>query len=629
MAEEKDQNTQQPNPNPNKEDKYKEIDKFDYNDNFINEKVKQVLKKLDPKDKILHTKIIDRIHDQLQKRVPKSTLKSMLVDVLKKNGVVNRNRQRSEIEEQVFEVANHVIDNSGVCCLIETGELCLYNGGYYHRGMVSENEVKERVVSYIENNGIALSLNKEGAILEAIKRKTHCSIMEFNANDYIVCLKNGMYDFRTHSFTPHKKYSENPYKSFTQINVTFDRDADCPLIDKFIDEVFGQSRKQLIYEILAYSILPTVKFQKAFLLVGEGSNGKTVFLELLKYFLGEDNYSGVTLQMLSKRFQLANLRGKLANIVDDLPKYKLSDTGIFKQVVTDNNLSSELKFKAEVTFKNITKLYFACNEPPETEDVTPAFWRRWIIIACHSLFKRKLTEEDKQSANTYLADPDLLNKLITEQEISGLFNKCWRAWMDLEKRGNFPLEWDDPNYVESIWTIESNPLKLFIQHCCLIGENYRVDKKELYDTFVDFRDALGVAPLDIGTLTKKLKEFKVDQKTVSKKHHPESSGRDYTGIRLVNNVETVIKKARSKELLIGIGQDEEKENHTDEDKEGKISEIDIDDILDKMGKKGDEQEDTRDYAKEYEEYERMQKGKLDYRIDDDYDEDEYDDEQYD
>ena len=43
----------------------------------------------------------------------------------------------------------------------------------------------------------------------------------------------------------------------------------------------------LLFEILGYTLYPEVKFRKAFMLVGEGKNGKSTFVNLVKELLGE------------------------------------------------------------------------------------------------------------------------------------------------------------------------------------------------------------------------------------------------------------------------------------------------------------------------------------------------------
>ena len=69
------------------------------------------------------------------------------------------------------------------------------------------------------------------------------------------------------------------------------------------------------------------------MLYGEGQNGKSTFINLIKKFLGEKNVSNVPIQKLERdKFAVASLHGKLANLHSDLPKTALREASVFKQL---------------------------------------------------------------------------------------------------------------------------------------------------------------------------------------------------------------------------------------------------------------------------------------------------------
>lgn len=57
---------------------------------------------------------------------------------------------------------------------------------------------------------------------------------------------------------------------------------------------------------------------KAFILIGDKSNGKSTFLHVVKNMLGDKNIASLDLKELGDRFKTAELFGKLANIGDDI-----------------------------------------------------------------------------------------------------------------------------------------------------------------------------------------------------------------------------------------------------------------------------------------------------------------------
>ena len=89
----------------------------------------------------------------------------------------------------------------------------------------------------------------------------------------------------------------------------------------------------MAWKIIGYLLVAITFLQKAFLLLGEGGNGKSTFLNAAIKFVGADNVSNVSLQQLaSNRFAAASLEGKLANICADLPTTRLEDTQLFKGI---------------------------------------------------------------------------------------------------------------------------------------------------------------------------------------------------------------------------------------------------------------------------------------------------------
>ncbi len=86
--------------------------------------------------------------------------------------------------------------------------------------------------------------------------------------------------------------------------------------------------------------------QSAFILVGDGGNGKSPLLSLLTEFLGPENVSSISLQdLVNHKFTAAELFEERANIYDDLSSDALKRTGQFKMATGGDMLKGEKKFK--------------------------------------------------------------------------------------------------------------------------------------------------------------------------------------------------------------------------------------------------------------------------------------------
>jgi Predicted ATPase len=184
------------------------------------------------------------------------------------------------------------------------------------------------------------------------------------------------------------------------------------------------------------------------MLVGDGSNGKSTYLKLLRTILGKENITSISIQDLcSSRFALAELYGKLANIYPDLEKRALKDTGIFKIATGEDFVSADRKFKGRINFENYAKLFFSANELPLVSDMTYAFWRRWIVI---------------QFPNKFQQIDNFFEKTFTKEEIEGVILVSLFAFRNVLLRKKFSFEESEVDYKE-VWLRSSDSVYAFIQ----------------------------------------------------------------------------------------------------------------------------------------------------------------------
>ena len=105
---------------------------------------------------------------------------------------------------------------------------------------------------------------------------------------------NGLLDVETKALGAHDPKHLSP----VQFPITFDPAATCPNIDRFVADVFPHDSQHLAWELAAWLMLPNGDIQKALLAIGQGSNGKSVFLSLLQAFIGSGNVSALSLHKI-------------------------------------------------------------------------------------------------------------------------------------------------------------------------------------------------------------------------------------------------------------------------------------------------------------------------------------------
>jgi P4 family phage/plasmid primase-like protien len=263
--------------------------------------------------------------------------------------------------------------------------------------------------------------------VKLIRRRVATPHEELNPRGLdLINVKNGMLDWKTGVLLPH----DAAFISTIRIPVFFDPSSTSEIIDTVLRDWFPGDAVELAGEMLGYLLIPTRKYQVATMLVGEGENGKSTFINLARSFLGRNNVSTETLHDLEEnRFRVASLFGKLANLCADIDDRALRFTGVFKKITGDDSLAAERKHQHPFDFDPFARLIFSANTPPAPRgDRTHAFFRRWVIVPFDNSFR----DENKR-------DRDLLKKITTPKALSAVLNLAVAGLQRLEARGGFDL----------------------------------------------------------------------------------------------------------------------------------------------------------------------------------------------
>jgi len=369
----------------------------------------------------------------------------------------------------------------------DTKKMYRYAGGVY----LSDGETF--LESLIEKE--FHSITSEALIRDMIgkvKRMTYVKHQEFN-NKPFINVKNGLLDLQTFELMPHTPDHISTY----QMPFPFDPDADCPNNRAFFGQVAKGEDLTFIKELFGWVLWPEYHIHKAVMLVGCGRNGKGTFLRVLSAFLGHENISNIPIQDLaSDRFAGSDLFGKSANIGGDLPAKDLSDTALFKMLTGEDATRVQEKYRKAFNFKNRAKMFFSANRLPMTSDDTYGFFSRWWLLEFNNVFD--------PSKGT--GDPNLLAKLTTEEELSGLLNMALNALQRLRANGWQFSYTKTVEEVETMYKRLSNPVVAFLLDECEASEHRYIDKIVFQSRFNEYCQKHGIPPLNSSRFGRLLKE---------------------------------------------------------------------------------------------------------------------------
>lgn len=266
--------------------------------------------------------------------------------------------------------------------------------------------------------------------------------------------------------------------------------------------------RALLEECIGYCFYRANTFNKAFILTGDKSNGKSTFLKVLSELLGTENIASLDLKNLGDRFSKASLYNKLANIGDDISDEFVPDASLFKKITDGGRIQVEKKGQDPFEFSPYVKLIFSANDMPRIKDKTGAVLRRLVIIPFNVTFKES-DEDYNPNIKHDLTEPGAIEYLIRLGCI-GL-----KRVID----GNRFTQSERVEAERAAYDLENNPLLGFIAE---IGEDGIVNQptNEVYKRYQIFCADNGFQPGSNITFSKnvnRLLKTEVKQKKINGK----------------------------------------------------------------------------------------------------------------
>lgn len=364
---------------------------------------------------------------------------------------------------------------------VENGRLYVYNDGYYSDDYSS---LEARMIDYIPS-------------LLTHQRKEVLNYLQLIAdklgetNQYAVACQNGTIDIRTRELVP-----DSPlFNIKNKISAKFDPTAYDETVDKTLDKIACNDKevRALIEEMVGYILLPNVRYHKAFILKGEGSNGKSTLLEMIINMVGDQNISSLSMDELNHHFKLAEITNKLANIGDDISDKYINDSSIFKKLVSGEEITVEKKNESPYKIRNYATLLYAMNELPQARDKSYGFSRRLVIIPFNAEFKP--TDPD--------FDPFIMDKLSSENAISYLLNLGLEGLMRLFTNNGFT----QPKSVDKMlgdYLADNNNVIPFLEEVEVEG----FVSQDVYREYTFWVSQNGLEPYGIRKFNKEVRKLK-------------------------------------------------------------------------------------------------------------------------
>lgn len=263
-----------------------------------------------------------------------------------------------------------------------------YAGEYYMKQddrFVKSDNIKRIVYSHCEDKPTRY-------VDEVIKQMEYKSNLIPIDKVFKIRFQNGyVYDGAFYEIIP---------SDFTPYIIDIPYHSDCKpvkIVDDYLDHLTNSDKKyrDLIGEILGFCLVtdPDMirSLAKFFIFIGGGGNGKGTLLQIITKILDNKNVSGLSIQQLTDDRYLANMRGKLANLGDDLQDQAINnkDMKVLKNLTTCDMITVKKLYENPTDVIITSSLIFTSNHKLKSWEKGESFRRRVMWLPMYSKVDKK------------------------------------------------------------------------------------------------------------------------------------------------------------------------------------------------------------------------------------------------
>jgi putative DNA primase/helicase len=369
----------------------------------------------------------------------------------------------------IWEGPRWTTDNTGE---IERMAKETVRGLYREAEVVGDTEVRDRLLKHAARSEQAPRVR---ALLElaATEPEINLTADRLDASPWLFNVETGTLDLRTGQHRAHDR-ADNLTK---MTEVVYDPSAKAPRWTAFLKEIMNgdQELVEFLQRAVGYSLTGDTREQCLFFCYGQGANGKSTFLEVLRELFGDYAQQADFTTFLARkgdgpRNDLARMRGARLITAVEAPGDRGFDEMVLKQLTGGDTVVARRLYEEFFEFKPQHKLWLAANHKPLVKEQTEAFWRRIRLIP----FAVTFTKAQR--------DHKLKNKLV--KELPGILNWALTGAAAWKKEGL--LEPKAVRRATQSYREENDLLGEFIKQRCRPNIHAWTPTPELYRAFMEW-----------------------------------------------------------------------------------------------------------------------------------------------
>lgn len=381
------------------------------------------------------------------------------------------------------------------------GDLYLFNGKCYEP--LDQVYIDRLIYNFYLKMELKskFNLNRAKELIYSMKHYWEVRDLELDKEENLINLENGVFNLDTYELYPHSR----DYQFSYTLDVSYDpTQTACPTFEKFIQGLFATggtfeegydydvNEVENILRMCGYLIYPRNRIDGMFILLGEGSNGKSVLIDVIKGFFPQKYVTSLSLGTISNpdSFGRESLMRSKINICSE-EKGGQIDSEELKRIISGDQISIQRKFQngaSELTPR--TKIAVAVNNMPYFNDTTFGTIRRLIMFHFRNRF---LSETDYNNAYdpTKFRIFKRVDKYWLERELkkekSAIFNQFLEGLKRLKKEDWEFVPTESSKSILEDYKIVSDVLGTWLRDNYEVGTTKDfVKSMDVYSEFCDF-----------------------------------------------------------------------------------------------------------------------------------------------
>lgn len=357
--------------------------------------------------------------------------------------------------------------------------------------------------------------------------KVENDIFEKNTGVNKVNVLNGTLVLDPISKTFHfRKHLKEDYLTILNKNISYDPSQDCPKWKQFLCDIFQNDADLIDYyqKSLGYALAGNPKERIAIIQNGNGSNGKSVSAEIVRFVFGDYAFDAKKDMIIYKKnasdintnlFYILKNHIRLVTM-SEIASSDIIDDATFKKFTGgDDRQTVRTLYQDDISDVLQATLFMQTNNLPKVKDTSNAIWNRLKVIPHNRTF-------EADEINIYLSDE-------LKEEAQGIFNWILEGWLAYIKEGL--SETPEMKKLLKEYQSDADIVQSWLDENIIHSKGFRLKVNDAYKSFFDYQKSIG----DLSDVGKRKFASLVEKKGIARATYTKSSLNCFLDVELKVN----------------------------------------------------------------------------------------------